>query len=635
MSKALKILKYFGIAVLGLTVTAVLAILIAGSTVTLEGERLTPAGVERNDSVYVTMRDGVRIAIDIWRPTDLAADDKVPTLIRATRYGRAYNIGFGYRVLIAFGQASGDPNLRPDIRVLNTAGYAVVRVDARGSGASFGHRAVEWSEAEVADYGEIVDWIIRQPWSNGRVGAYGVSYDGNAAELIAVPNHPAVVAVAPMFSYFDPFEELIRPGGVFDDWFISRWSRITKALDTRLPCDRGTRRCLREKWFSDGIKPVDADRDRSLRSAAVTGRANPEVLASLAQVEFRDDAYGATGMSLDARSPYRLADEIAASGVAMNVWAGWFDSGTVDGAIARFKTLPNPQRLIIAPLTHGGKHDSDPFAPADRPASMDMETQYRMLAGFFDPFLKEGLPPDSLTREIRYYTLGEGVWKSTTQWPPAGVSTMRWYFAPEGALSPDASETPEGSDRYQVDFTATTGKRSRWHTINGPDVVYADRREAGQKLLTYTSAPLDRDIEITGNPVVRFHVAASRPDSAFHVYLESVAPDGAVTYLTEGILRAQNRKVSTDAPPYAVVGPYHSLERADAEPLTPGAVTEIAVSLYAISALVPKGHAIRVALAGANADIFERIPADGELEWQVHRSRAYPSHVDLPWLVRD
>ena len=78
----------------------------------------------------------------------------------------------------------------------NGAGYALVLVDARGSGASFGMRRFELAEDEVRDYGEVVDWIIEQPWSNGRVGAYGVSYAGNTAEMLAVNMHPAVKAVA-------------------------------------------------------------------------------------------------------------------------------------------------------------------------------------------------------------------------------------------------------------------------------------------------------------------------------------------------------------------------------------------------------------------------------------------------------
>jgi putative CocE/NonD family hydrolase len=627
----LKRIKQLSLALGALLVLAIAGLLMAGSMVTLTGEELTPSGHRRNESFYVTMRDDVKIAVDVYYPPTLAEGEKVPTLIRATRYGRAQNIGFGIRVRMALGlMKSRDPNLRPDTIVLNDAGYAVVRVDARGSGASFGHRPIEWSADEVADYGEVIEWITRQPWSNGRVGAYGVSYDGNASEVIASTGHPALKAVAPMWSYFDPFQDLIRPGGVFDSMFISSWSEGTHSMDERLPCQRGFARCLREKVFSDGIKPVDSDSDGELRAAAAADRNNAIVLDSFSTVEFRDDNYGVFGAPFDTRAPFRLAEQIEASGVAMNVWAGWYDSAAVDGALKRYATLSNPQQVIIGPLTHGGKHDSNPFAPAQQPVQPDMDEQYRMLARFFDPLLKEGKPPASVTREVRYYTLGENAWKTTAEWPPRGAAMKRWFFAGAGELRPEAPSEAQASDEYRVDLGATTGKTSRWHTIGGPDVLYPGREAADSKLLTYTSAPLTSDVEITGNATVTLQLAASTTDAALHVYLEDVAPDGTVTYLTEGVLRAMNRRVSDEPPPYPLAPPSHSLLRADAEPLTPGVASEIPIGLYAISALVKQGHRIRIAIAGANVDVFSPVASDTDVVFTVHRSAALVSYVDLP-----
>jgi putative CocE/NonD family hydrolase len=85
----------------------------------------------------------------------------------------------------------------------NRSRFAVIVADARGSGASGGNRVVEYSPAEVADLGEVAAWAGRQPWSNGRVGAFGVSYDGNTAELAAVLNKPALHAVMPPYGDFD------------------------------------------------------------------------------------------------------------------------------------------------------------------------------------------------------------------------------------------------------------------------------------------------------------------------------------------------------------------------------------------------------------------------------------------------
>lgn len=150
-----------------------------------DGEEPLPP---RNEALYVEMRDGVRIAIDVWLPEGLQTDTRLPAIMRATRYWRAQD-----RPGVPLAEQS---NFDEAGR-FNDAGYALVVVDARGSGASFGVRPFELAEEEVVDYAEIVDWLIAQPWSNGRVGAYGVSYAGNTAEMLTVNRHPAVKAVAP------------------------------------------------------------------------------------------------------------------------------------------------------------------------------------------------------------------------------------------------------------------------------------------------------------------------------------------------------------------------------------------------------------------------------------------------------
>ena len=92
------------------------------------------------------------------------------------------------------------------VKYFNRRGFAVVLVDARGSGASGGRPTLEYSPAELADIGEVAAWAAQQPWSNGRVGTLGISYEGNTAELAAVPNQPAIRAALPLFDTFDNVE---------------------------------------------------------------------------------------------------------------------------------------------------------------------------------------------------------------------------------------------------------------------------------------------------------------------------------------------------------------------------------------------------------------------------------------------
>jgi len=122
---------------------------------------------------------------------------------------------------------------RPPQRVVEfvTRGYAYVIVDVRGSGASFGTRRAELGPREVRDGSEVVDWIVRQPWSDGRVGATGVSYVGTTAELLLVNQHPAVKAIVPQFSLFDAYPDIVFPGGVQHTWFLKIWAQVVSAMD--------------------------------------------------------------------------------------------------------------------------------------------------------------------------------------------------------------------------------------------------------------------------------------------------------------------------------------------------------------------------------------------------------------------
>jgi predicted acyl esterase len=225
------------------------------------------ADYPRNQALYVTMRDDVKIAIDVWLPEDLDNTENIPALIKATRYWRArQNVSGNYE----------DDNRFAEAEQVNQAGYALVLVDARGSGASFGTRPYEMSVAEATDYGEIVDWIIAQPWSNQRVGAYGVSYAGNTAEMLTINRHPAVKAIAPLFNDFDNFGHLIFPGGVLAVGFLEKWGNSVHALDANDICarDRVTGDgCeeLKRTWL--GVKPVDADQDGRILAQAVAEHA--------------------------------------------------------------------------------------------------------------------------------------------------------------------------------------------------------------------------------------------------------------------------------------------------------------------------------------------------------------------------
>lgn len=595
---------------------------------------LTTRSPAKLESLYLTMPDGTKIAADVWLPANLKAGQKVPTILRAVRYWRGYQPGPMASIVRLLGQ--GDPDA--ENKRWAEAGYAFVTIDVRGTGASFGQWTMLWSPEEIADLGQVVDWIVAQPWSNGRVGTYGVSYDGNTAEMAAVLNHPAVKAVVPQYDDFDVYTYLLRPGGVYNQKFFESWYKFTQRLDANDVCmlaEISGTTCDEIKSVITGVRLVDNDSDGAQLATAIANRDVVDLIQIGQSIEYHDDEWGSTGKTYGDMSPYSAKTAIENSGMPMYVWVSWLDNVSVEGALSRYLTFNNRQKLIIGPWNHGGGEHADPFLPPDTPTDPSPEQQFQMVVNFFDAYLKDDPAPEP-TWEITYYTLGEGTWKTTQTWPPAGFSPKRWYLGPNGSLTAEAPTGETGTDEYTVDWTATTGDLTRWHTgLFLADVVYPDRAEEDKKLLTYTSPPLETDVEITGSPIVTLYVASTEDDGAFHVYLEDVAPDGRVTYLTEGILRAIHRQVSYKEPPYMVQGPYHSFERADAALLVPGEVTEISFNLYTTSVLIKEGHRLRVAVAGHDASVFARYPAEGTPVLTIQHNSLYPSHIELPMMARE
>ena len=143
----------------------------------------TLAAAQELESHYVAMADGVRLAVDVHLPPEKAPGAKFPAILELTRYWRS----------------AIDPKSGKLVQALNAIdrgflkrGYAIVKVDVRGSGASFGFRLEEYGPAEIRDGYAIVDWVAKQSWCDGNVGAYGISYSGTTAEFLAASRHPAL-----------------------------------------------------------------------------------------------------------------------------------------------------------------------------------------------------------------------------------------------------------------------------------------------------------------------------------------------------------------------------------------------------------------------------------------------------------
>ncbi|ADB51765.1 CocE/NonD family hydrolase [Conexibacter woesei] len=552
-------------------------------------------------SLHVELSDGVRLAVDVWLPAGLPDGERIGTVLRATRYHRADE----------------SDGVTAEARRWTGWGYALVLVDARGSGASFGSRDAELSRREIEDYGEVLDWIARQPWSNGRAGAYGHSYDADTAELMASLGNPVLRAVAPLFPDYDVYEDLMVPGGVPNRLMTDSWLHMTRALDG---IDGALEEvaALGETIATEiaPVKPVDGPDGPALREAAIREhQANADLRAAIARTPFKDDVDG--GWSWAAASPQTYREATERAGVPTMPVASWFDAGTAAGTLTRFAVLDVPQEAYVGAWSHGAKYTCDAFRAEDERSEFEEAEVYRRVRDFFDRYVQRGEEPRP-GRRLHYLTLASGEWATTETWPPRGTATTRWYLGAEGALTQEPPAQEVAVDVYRPDPSATAGASSRWGTqvSGGGAVVYPDRAAQDARLLAYTSAPLERDAHVAGTVAIVLELSSSQPDGTLFAYLEDVAPNGRVTYLTEGQLLLSQRA--------------RSFARADARPLQPGTVETVRIELFPVSAVVRAGHRLRIALASNDASHFETVPADGEVTYEVHRERDRPSWVEVP-----
>jgi putative CocE/NonD family hydrolase len=570
-------------------------------------ERADRAVAERQ-SIYLPMEDGVRLALDIYRPKGPGQPIRVPTLYTATRYWRSE----AHATLTDLQKQS------------IASGYALVDVDVRGTGASFGQWYMPYAPQEAKDLGFVARWIARQPWSNGKVVMSSNSYPGTTPWLALAHGGSAITAIAPRFSDFDMFTDLLWPGGVIAEDLIVTWGHEVREMDL----NHGA------LGRETSVRPVDGAEGEALLQAAIKDHeVNPWSSEAAAHAfTFADEHVAqAGGLSINDSRIYRYRAEIEKSGAPIFGWGSWLDSGIAQGLLNRFMTFKNPQLTVIGPWIHGARADANPF-DANEALDPSRESQTHEIYCFLNRYARDGAPKVPPETAIFYFTMGENRWKQSGVWPIAGTRPTRYYLNAGKTLSTQAPSAT-GLDSYRVDFDASTGPANRWATQAGyPRIDYGDRAAADRRLLVYDSVPLANDMEVTGQAVVTLRASSTHTDGNFIVYLEDVAPDGRVTYVTEGELRALHRKLSKETPPYRTSYPYRTFAKQDALPLVPGELATLTFQLQATSVRFKAGHRLRLAIAGADKGTFLRIPAadQGDVTINLARGGAAPSFIELP-----
>ena len=572
-------------------------------------------------SLYVAMADGCRIALDVHLP-DGDASRRWPTVLILTPYVRRFELAEGANDVEA------SPNSYRYRDMFCARGYAVVVVDARGTGASFGTRDSFRSPREREDYRAIADWIVAQPWSDGAIGATGISYLGAACDFLASTGHKAVKAIAPLFAVWDTWSDNYYPGGML----IKRLALVYDELMLALDHDR---RDLRSQfsYFSNpalkGPQPVDDDRDGSLARAAVREHlANFRMPDFMTEFKFRDDSLPYDPAFTPASfSPYNYLDEIPKD-VAVYAISGWMDgAGYANGTLSRYLTLPNAERrVMLGPWDHGARVNASPWRARVEPELPVLGEVLR----FFDQHLAgrdTGLKDEA---PIHYFTVHAEAWRAATAWPPVS-GTARLYTASDGRLEiaqPEASSAVT----YQANFAAGTGFQTRYERIAGIDATayYADWSQRQDPLLSFTGPPLERDLEIAGHPVVSLWLASSEPDAAVFVYLTEIEADGTARYVTEGLLRAIHRAEAPAPRHYRTTWPWRTFSRAAAKPMPAGEPQLLRFALLPTAWRFARGSRIRISIAGADADHFVQTPHGRPPHLTVLSGGEKASVIELP-----
>jgi len=550
-------------------------------------------------SLYVTMADGCRIALDVHLP-DGDASKRWPTVLILTPYIRRFELAEGANDIEA------SPNSFRYRDMFTARGYAVVVVDARGTGASFGTRDSFRSPREREDYRAIAEWIVAQTWSDGAIGATGISYLGAACDFLASTGHKAVKAIAPLFAVWDTWADNYYPGGML----IKRLTLVYDEL--MLALDQDKRELRRQfPYFSNpalmGPQPVDDDTDGSLARAAVQEHlGNFRMPDFMTEFKFRDDSLPYDPSFTPASfSPYNYLDQIPKD-VAVYAISGWMDgAGYANGTLSRYLTLPNAERrVMLGPWDHGARVNSSPWRARVEPELPVLGEVLR----FFDQHLAgrdTGLKDEA---PVHYFTVHAEEWRAAQQWPPV-QGAVQFYTAPDGKLATAQPNAPSEA-KYKADFASGTGFQTRYERIAGIDATtyYADWPKRQDQLLSFTGATLERELEIAGHPVVSLWLASSEPDAAVFVYLTEVEADGTARYVTEGLLRAIHRAEAPAPRNYRTTWPWRSFSRAAAKPMPAGEPQLLRFALLPTAWRFAKGSRIRLSIAGADADHFVQTP---------------------------
>lgn len=538
--------------------------------------------VERD--LRVRARDGVSLAVDVYRPA------------QAGRYPALYAVAPYRKDLV-------DRPPWPAFRTRETGdiawwvrqGYAYVIADTRGSGASVEGQWRLLDAAEQADLYDTIEWIARQDWCTGRVGMIGESYFAMVQWLAAAQNPPHLACIAPFDANADLYREFVYHGGIFSMEFVSHWASKVRArtlLDAPGP-------------HPDNVMGWD-----------------------MIGAFLRHPLYDAFW---EERSAAAQLDRVR---VPTHSIANWATVGLhLRGNLLGYERVQGPKKLTIY-ATSGLMGSQHLFA------SKELHLE---LKRWYDYWLKDidtGIMDEP---RVRYQARPDGAWHTLDDWPPRDVVYTPLYLAPgragavaslnDGRL---AWETPpEGAEPTSYSYP-----HPEWGGWPGPGtaVPRPDGTLDGlARIATFSTPPLDRDVEVLGPIVLKLWAASDQTDTDFYVKLADQAPGGErgspPQGVTRGWLRASHRALDpARSTPYR---PYHS--HTQRQPLVPGNVYALEIEVWPTSWRFKQGHRLRLEIAPGDSPVLDA-PFGHDYGVKmgtdtVYHDRLRPSHLLLP-LVR-
>jgi putative CocE/NonD family hydrolase len=494
----------------------------AGTAPAADGIRIEPA--------WITMTDGVRLSADLYRREGAQPAEKRPVLLEYLPYRKHEARSRNYPLYSYFIQR----------------GYVVAAVDIRGTGNSEGRLIPhEYSEIEQRDGEAVIDWLSKQPWSNGNVGMFGISWGGFNSIQMAARNVPALKAIIAIDATEDLFQDDVHyMDGIMhlDSWEMSMDLDNTRpgAPDYLIDDDNFRNRFDTEPWM---LTYKTRQRDGPFWDRA--------------SVRDRYD---------DIRIP------------TLHI-GGWYD-GYRDSVPRMLEHVKNtPVKAIM-----GAWHHTWPNEPYPGPG---MEWRHEAVR-WFDQFLKG--QDTGILDEPRFAVFvrnwhppgphlaaAPGQWRYEDGWPIVRIRDHVLYPQPDHTLAAEAPAAATHRLRYLPSVGFEAGGPVMWWG----DVAH-DQRGTDAFSLVYDSAPLEEDLEILGFPHALLAVAADATRANWIARLSDVAPDGTVTQVTGAAMNGSHRESARE--PKAIV---------------PGEPFELDVEMHFTSWVFPKGHRIRLAVNNA------------------------------------